>query len=154
IGLLLALLYALTNHSRHQELTAIRSAGVSLWRLAMPYFGVGLLFTVALFAVNEFVVPETTEAADQILNRYEASSPAVRTRWVHKFGVTNTRRHRTWLAEAYNLVTHEMISPHVVWTLETGTAWVIDAKRAFYVDGAWIFTNAQERIFPAIRGAF
>src|ERR1039457_5388463 len=30
IALLLALLYALTNHARHQEITAIRAAGVSL----------------------------------------------------------------------------------------------------------------------------
>jgi len=43
ISLLLALLYSLTNHARHNEITAIRAAGVSLWRLAVPYFGVGLL---------------------------------------------------------------------------------------------------------------
>ena len=41
IALLLALLYALTNHARHQEITAIRAAGVSLWRLSLPYLGVG-----------------------------------------------------------------------------------------------------------------
>src|SRR3990172_6832651 len=41
IALLLALLYALTNHARHHEITAIRAAGVSLWRLALPYFAVG-----------------------------------------------------------------------------------------------------------------
>src|ERR1700722_19613131 len=33
ISLLLALLYALTNHARHNEITAIRAAGVSLGRL-------------------------------------------------------------------------------------------------------------------------
>src|SRR5688572_14934754 len=32
IALLLALLYALTNHARHHEITAIRAAGVSLFR--------------------------------------------------------------------------------------------------------------------------
>src|SRR5664279_6549748 len=43
IALLLALLYALTNHARHQENTAIRAAGVSMWRLSVPYLGVGFL---------------------------------------------------------------------------------------------------------------
>src|SRR5262245_21316873 len=33
IALLLALLYALTNHARHNELTAMRAAGISLERL-------------------------------------------------------------------------------------------------------------------------
>src|SRR5437773_8254275 len=154
IGLLLALLYALSNHSRHQELTAIRSAGVSLWRLAMPYFGVGFIFTLLLFAVNEFVVPQTTEAADQIFNRYQSNATTVRTRWLRDVGFTNTRQRRTWFAKAYNIVTHDMLWPHVEWVLETGTAWVIDAERASYVDGAWTFTNAWERIFPTIRGAF
>src|SRR6185503_16303607 len=40
-ALLLALLYALTNHARHHELTAMRAAGVSLWRLCVPYLAVG-----------------------------------------------------------------------------------------------------------------
>ena len=42
VSLLLACLYALTNHSRHNELTAMRAAGVSLWRLSLPYLGVGI----------------------------------------------------------------------------------------------------------------
>src|ERR1035437_331175 len=42
ILLLLALLYALTQHARHHELTALRAAGVGMWRLCAPYFVVGL----------------------------------------------------------------------------------------------------------------
>ena len=36
IALLLALLYALTHHARHNEITALRAAGVSLGRLCAP----------------------------------------------------------------------------------------------------------------------
>src|SRR5437899_1518665 len=36
MALLLALLYALTNHARHQEITAMRAAGISLWRICLP----------------------------------------------------------------------------------------------------------------------
>src|SRR5262245_30375585 len=61
IGLLLALLYTLTNHARHHEITAIRAAGVSLWRLSLPYFGVGVLASGILFAINEFWVPDSSE---------------------------------------------------------------------------------------------
>jgi LPS export ABC transporter permease LptG len=155
IGLLLALLYALSNHARHQELTAIRSAGVSLWRLAMPYFGVGFVFSLALLLMNEVWVPRSAEAADRILNRYAPVNPTLRAAWVQDVGFTNTRQRRKWFVKAYNLVTHEMRSPHVEWVLDTGTAWDIYAERAFYLDGGgWGFSNATERIFPAIRGAF
>src|SRR5580698_6643442 len=49
IVLLLALLYALTNHARHHEITAIRAAGVSLWRICVPYLIVGFFLSLALF---------------------------------------------------------------------------------------------------------
>ena len=155
IGLLLALLYALTNHSRHQELTAIRAAGVSLWRLAMPYFAVGCILSILLFAVDEVWVPQSTEAADQIKYRRQSDSgPNVRAVVVQDTGFTNTRQRRQWFFKSYNLLTHEMIQPHVVWVLDTGTAWNITAERANYVDGGWVFSNAQEQIFPAVKGAF
>src|SRR5258707_3323171 len=69
IALLLALLYALTNHARHHEITAIRAAGVSLWRLCLPYLAVGFVASLALFALNELWVPQSVAAAEQILNR-------------------------------------------------------------------------------------
>src|SRR5438093_1379619 len=58
IALLLAVLYTLTNHARHHEVTAIRAAGVSVWRMAAPYFVVGGLASVGLFALNELLVPD------------------------------------------------------------------------------------------------
>src|ERR1044071_80451 len=64
--LLLALLYTLTNHARHNEITAIRTAGVSLWRLCLPYFAIGGICSVALFALDEFCVPTASDIADQI----------------------------------------------------------------------------------------
>ena len=69
IALLLALLYALSTHARHNELTAIRTAGVSLWRACVPYFGVGLVFGAGSFAASEFWVPNSSDLADQILAR-------------------------------------------------------------------------------------
>src|ERR1051326_4392324 len=53
VVLLLALLYALTNHARHNELTAMRTAGISLGRLALPYVVVGLLLSVASSVMNQ-----------------------------------------------------------------------------------------------------
>src|SRR5258705_5509661 len=155
IALLLALLYALTTHSRHNELTAIRAAGVSIWRLATPYFVVGFLLSLALSALNEFWVPRSNDAAETILTQYETpQTNAPGSHWIRDFGFTNTRQRRKWLIEAYNVVTHEMYRPHVVWTLDTGTQWDINAERAHYTPGGWSFTNVQEKIFPPIKGAF
>src|SRR3989454_8082117 len=72
VALLLALLYALTNHARHHELTAIRAAGVGLWRISLPYLAVGFVLSLELFALNEMWVPTAAETAEEILSRYEA----------------------------------------------------------------------------------
>src|SRR5258706_11063433 len=69
MALLLALLYALTNHARHHELTAIRAAGISLWRLSVPYLAVGLIFSFGLFGVSEFWLPDGAAMAEEILSR-------------------------------------------------------------------------------------
>src|SRR5262245_41432490 len=61
IALLLALLYTLTNHARYHEITAIRAAGIGLWRFSLPYLGVGLLTSVLLFAMNELWAPNSSE---------------------------------------------------------------------------------------------
>src|SRR5687767_2329431 len=50
VAFLLALLYTLTNHARHHELTAIRAAGVSLLRLSFPYLFVGVALSLGVFA--------------------------------------------------------------------------------------------------------
>src|SRR5205814_4379942 len=78
IALLLALLYALSIHARHKEITAIRAAGVSLWRLCLPYLAVGFLASLTLFALNELWVPESVAAAEQILTRRIPRPPGAR----------------------------------------------------------------------------
>ena len=70
IMLLLALLYTLTNHARHNEITAMRAAGVSLWRLCVPYFVMGSAVSLVLFVLNEWCVPRSADWAERILSRY------------------------------------------------------------------------------------
>src|SRR5512143_2412828 len=66
MALLLAMLYTLTNLARHHEITAIRAAGVSLWRLCFPYLAVGFTLALISFALNELCVPNSGEAAEHI----------------------------------------------------------------------------------------
>jgi len=154
VALLLAMLYALTNHARHQELTAIRAAGVSLWRLAAPYLAVGILLSLALFALNELWVPNSAEMAEQILHRHLPSQrkPSAQ-QWEQNLGFINERAKRTWLIQAYDMAADIMIRPHIDWTLASGARRVINAEGAYRCNGVWIFTNVQELVFPPIPDA-
>ena len=144
IALLLALLYALTNHARHQEITAIRGAGVSLWRLSLPYFGVGFLASLGLFAINELWVPQSAERTREILDRYQAAGSNAPGPDEHRnLYFENTRDGRRWRIGVYNSATGEMFQPGVYPTAGgSSQMWELRAERARRVDGVWTFYNA------------
>ena len=143
IALLLALLYALTQHSRHNEITAMRAAGTSLLRLAAPYFLVGLAASVALFALSELVVPRSTNYANRILTRYvhKAGDDAA---VIQFHGFRNARENRLWNFDVYRVPTAEMSAVKVSWTETNGTWWQLQAERAAFTNGAWTFFKAVE----------
>ena len=154
VVLLLALLYALTNHARYNELTAMRAAGISLWRLAYPYLAVGLLLSLISFAMNEFLVPQSAEAGQQIMGRHlPPARQAAQPQWEHHVVFINAREKRECAILDYNPITHEMVRPFVAHALPDGTRREISAERGSWLNGAWVFTNAQVLIYPSIRGA-
>jgi len=141
IALLLALLYALTNHARHNEITAMRAAGLSMWRLAVPYLGVGLLGSFCLFALNEFWAPRCSDEAERIMNRRVQHQ---KKGTVPSSGLANIREKRTWLAGQYNSRTSEMLDPKILWTLPDGSQLWLVASRAMRINGVWTFYNARQ----------
>ena len=144
VVLLLALLYTLTNHARHNELTAMRAAGVSLWRLCVPYLIVGLAASGVLFALNEWCVPRSADWAERILNRYvQKPGDAGKQTESRNFGFTNMRDHRTWLIGEYRAKFAEMLNPQVNWTSSEGLSCQLNAARAIYTNGAWTFFDVS-----------
>ena len=144
VALLLALLYALTNHARHHEITAIRAAGVSLWRLCLPYLAVGLGATATLFALNEVCVPKSSEQAERILRRRVQPQNSLAQSVVAGSGLLNLREGRTWLAGDYNPRTTEMRNAQVLCTLPDGSELWLMAARAMRVRGIWTFFDVRE----------
>jgi lipopolysaccharide export system permease protein len=145
IALLLAMLYALSNHARHHEITAMRAAGVGLWRLACPYFGVGLAASLVLFAFNELWVPSSAELAEQIKQRrQERQKNPTERQQVRDLAFQNARDGRTWHIGVYDPESFLMLRPEVIWKLPDGSQRWLYAERAERVDGVWTFFNARE----------
>ena len=140
VAMLLALLMTLTNHTRYNELTAMRAAGISLWRICVPYFIVGLIASGVVFALNESIVPRCTDWAARTLNHQSVSRDGV-----SNFPFTNGRAHRKWVIRGYyRLGSSEMPRPLVQWVLPDGSARILSADKAVHTNGVWVFYNAQE----------
>lgn len=144
IAFLLALLYALTNHARHHELTAMRAAGVSLLRLSVPYLALGFLLSLGCFAINELWAPHSLDAAEEIRNRHQSSRSGAKD-WEPNVGFYHSqdrdKDQRWWFVENYNLRTGDMVRPRVIWLLPDGTRRQIFAQSAAHVERVWTFTN-------------
>jgi lipopolysaccharide export system permease protein len=141
VTLLLALLYTLTNHARHNEITAMRAAGVSLWRICTPYFFTGCAASVVLFALNEFLVPRSTDWANHILTRYVQKPGDAQ---MQKAFQGFASAHRQWQFSEYRVETAEMIRPIVHWKLPDGSIRQLHADSAVWTKSAWTFFNADE----------
>ena len=145
VALLLALLYTLTNLARHHEITAIRAAGVSLWRLAAPYFAVGFAASLVLFALNEFWVPDSEDQAETVKNRRLQTPQSLAERdLVRNLGFTNARDGRRWQIGVFNEQTAEMLNPQVVWAQPDGSRRWLFAERAERTNEVWTFFEVKE----------
>lgn len=145
LALLLALLYALTQHARHHEISAIRAAGVSLWRLALPYFAVGVAGSAGFFVLNEFYVPDTDELAERVLQRYEVRKVKPEDQdLVRNLGFRNARDGRVWQIGAFNVKTSAMTEPQVDYARPDGSRRWLFAARAVRTNDVWVFFNVQE----------
>jgi lipopolysaccharide export system permease protein len=146
IALLLALLYTLTNHARHNELTAIRAAGVSLMRICAPYLVVGLVLSPMLFVMSEYLAPNSADREVEILKRHQAGYAGQgRSDEAGGSGFYNTRDDHNWSFAGYNIRTTVMTKPKVWWKSVTGDRLFLGADWAEWTNGAWNFHNVEEQ---------
>lgn len=146
LSLLLAMLYALNNHARHNEIVAIRVAGWSLWRISVPYFLVSIICGTFLFCLNEFWMPDGAERAQEILRGVQIKQNQANI--VRFLSFKNKKANRTWLIEEYNLDTYEMKRPHVEWVSTNKTIFNLIAERGIRTNNTWVFYNVQLLVYP------
>jgi lipopolysaccharide export system permease protein len=143
--LLLGMLWALTQHSRHNETTALRAAGISLWRLCVPYFVVGLLAVGVDFALNEIAVPNCVQWFNSILTRYvkKDNDPTAKTVFTN-VGYRNNQAQRLWKIGQYDSRAKTMLNPNVIWTTPDGCQHQLRADNAIYTNKTWVFFNVSQ----------
>ncbi len=144
VSILLGMLYSLTNHARHNEVTAIRAAGISLARLCLPYFVAGFFLSVLLFAFNECFAPQAGDKADEILRRRVDASAKAERHLVRPLNFINYGiggKGRAWNATVYNTETFEMTKPVVAWSPTNGPIILLSATTAVWTNHTWIFSG-------------
>ena len=75
LALFLSAIYVTARLTQSMQLTAVRMAGVSLWRYMRPFVLFGAVFTVAMLGFNGFVVPRATAVVYEFQNEYYRDAP-------------------------------------------------------------------------------
>lgn len=63
---LLSTIYVLSNLNKHNEITAMKSSGISLWRIMAPVLIIGLVTCAVVFIVNDRVIPMSSKISNII----------------------------------------------------------------------------------------
>jgi lipopolysaccharide export system permease protein len=160
LTLLVSLLYTLGQMHRHHEFTALRAAGISLWRITAPVWVVGLLCCGLVGWLNSSVVPWSVEESRALLERLnfrkeERTLPPDRIGSVSSVAFDNRPAGRMWFLNRYSRFTQQGYGV---------TVSLLDARRREHTrllaaqagrreDGpGWVFLNGRELTFDLEKG--
>lgn len=143
VSLLLATLYSLSSLTRHNELTAMRASGVSIYRLMLPYATAGLVASVLLLLINETIAPWSAYWCDQFV-RSQKHRGKINPQLAFNLAFNNELAHRVWQIAQFNTRTFELHDVQVLQQRPDGTdEYKIWAKRGEWLDRRWWFTEVQ-----------
>lgn len=63
---LLSTIYLLSNLNKHNEIVAMRSSGIGLWRVLRPMLIIGGLISIFVFMINDRIIPTSSKVANVI----------------------------------------------------------------------------------------
>lgn len=75
LAVFLSAIYVTARLAQSMQLTAVRMAGVSLWRYMRPLVAFAVLFTGAMIGFNGFAVPLATAVVHEFQNEYYRDAP-------------------------------------------------------------------------------
>ena len=149
LAVLMGVFMTIGTLSHNNELTAMRTGGMSLTRITLPLLTMGLIISLTVLAANEWLVPITTKEANRVY-RFE----------IEKEQRLTITRDKVWLKDGNALVNISLIIPaqnllqgiSIQELYENGRpATRIDAARATYNDG-WQGEDVTTTRFSATSG--
>jgi lipopolysaccharide export system permease protein len=142
VAALLGGLLALGGMARHAELTAMRTAGVSMWRILGSVMLGGAALVTLVVVVSEFVAPAAEQRAE-LLKAERMNQPSVlRT------------RHGYWLRDGSRFINIRQVYAGgklgEVLIFELNDAWQLEsmtrAREGEFVDGAWMLQGVRRTL--------
>lgn len=152
VCILLAVMIVFGLMNKNNEITALRSSGVSVYLLLRPVLAVGFLAGAILFFFSEVAVPVSTNLANKI--------------WleeVQKKGAAATRQRNIWVRGNREIIhvsyfdrVKKIVLGLTIHTFDRDFRLVrrIDAREAVFHDGRWQLSQVLEQRLDEATGGF
>ncbi|OGB90173.1 hypothetical protein A2625_04240 [candidate division WOR-1 bacterium RIFCSPHIGHO2_01_FULL_53_15] len=129
---------ALGRFGKDNELTALRTSGVSITRIALPILALGLVVSLISFVTNERVVPHANRVSNNIIRQviYKQPLPEVKDNVFFK-----DQQNRYYYARRVDLKTRQMENLMVYELTDEKYPRVIIAERAAFTGRIWELSN-------------
>jgi len=157
--LMVSLLFVLGKLHRANEFTALRAAGVGLFRITAPVWVIGLLACGASWWLNTRVVPwsvkESSDLRDNLQFRKESGSQvADRVGAVYSVGFNNPQAGRMWFFNRYSQFTKRGygVSVSLLDDQRREVTRLVSSEAWLDPDRGWVFKNGRELSFRVDTG--
>jgi lipopolysaccharide export LptBFGC system permease protein LptF len=144
VGLLLALLYTLTQMSRRNEIISMLCAGRSLYRIFLPLILVGLVMTGVLGLLNYQLAPEAGAVRDDLKDQIK--SGIKKDKDLINYLFRNREDHRLWFFSWMNSKTSQASRVEIIQQNESGIVGEIwYGARAYFNPrtATWVLLDAR-----------
>jgi len=167
VGLLLSLLYTLTQMSRRNEIISMLCAGRSLWRIFLPLVAVGLATTGVLMILNRELAPGAVTAGERVKTEIKSGQPPLTGLSSHLY--RNREEKRLWFLGALFPKENQAVNLEIIqqdasgistekWYATHGSyqpwssTWRLEHVRHVTVDGQGNLLTSESLPFLEIKG--
>jgi lipopolysaccharide export system permease protein len=148
IAVLMASLFTVGGLSKSNELMAMKSVGLSLWRISTPILIIGLLLSGMLLVFAEWVVPQTDQERSDIL-KYEIEGQQEDRKTIAYHVYRQGADGRIFRLERYDLVNKRGYGVLVQRIEDSRLIWTVKANEVQWQDSAWMLRGGEERTFES-----
>lgn len=143
--LLLAMLHSLSRLTRHSEIIAMRAGGVSIYRIVMPFIGVGIAASLCIAYINENVAPDSAWRAAKFLE-YQKAGRDNEIFFTRNLALKD--RNRVWMVQKLDTRDHSMYNVELIEQRSDGSDAVkYQAGKALWLDGRWWFMDVTVQAY-------
>jgi lipopolysaccharide export system permease protein len=144
VASLISAIYVLGALNKYGEITAMRSAGISIYRILMPFIYIGFAITILVFGISEKILPQSMRKAEFIkinsIENIDKSKPVNRVMIpnIALYGKDN----RLIFIDNFDPVSKTAMGITILeQDKKNNVSLKISAHEAKWLDGKWVFLN-------------